>query len=89
MDVDGEADDPLVPVVLLPFATQTAVTTATCVAEYLSWEGYTSSQKTALGWLYLPYLALAMIMMVDMFLRVRTQVRRLSGSGGRGEKKLR
>lgn len=72
----------------MPFATQTAVTTATCVAEYLSWQGYTSDQKTALGWLYLPYLALAVIMMLDMFLRLRAQIGRVRDSGPQVRKKV-
>lgn len=51
-------DDSKVPLHLLVFAVQTAVTTATCVADYLSWSSYTNSEKIELGKLYVPYLAL-------------------------------
>jgi len=51
-------DDAKVPVHLLVYAVQTAVTTATCIADYLSWTTVTSEQKLALGYLYVPYLAL-------------------------------
>ncbi len=49
--------DPLVPLHLLVYAVQTAVTTMTCIADYLSWEGVSMAEKAALGWLYVPYLA--------------------------------
>jgi hypothetical protein len=39
---------------------QTAITTATCIADYLSWSDYLNSQKIELGKLYVPYLALCM-----------------------------
>src|ERR1700761_5452902 len=51
-------DDAKVPVHLLVYAVQTAVTTATCIADYLSWTTVTSEQKLTLGYLYVPYLAL-------------------------------
>jgi hypothetical protein len=51
-------DDPRLPVHLLVYAVQTAVTTATCIADYLSWSEYENSQKIELGKLYVPYLAL-------------------------------
>jgi hypothetical protein len=55
-------DDPRVPVHLLVYAVQTAVTTATCIADYLSWSEYLNSQKIELGKLYVPYLALCMFL---------------------------
>lgn len=67
-------DDPLVPVHLLVFALQTAITTATCIAEYSSWIGYTSEQRFALGQLYVPYFALAVLMGVDMFGRLSSRL---------------
>jgi hypothetical protein len=51
-------DDPRLPVHLLVYAVQTAVTTATCIADYLSWSDYENAQKIELGKLYVPYLAL-------------------------------
>ncbi|QIX00603.1 hypothetical protein AMS68_006120 [Peltaster fructicola] len=51
-------DDPKVPLHLLVFALETALTTATCVADYLSWTGYTTAQKVEIGKLYVPYLVL-------------------------------
>jgi hypothetical protein len=42
-------DDPKLPLHLLVYAVQTAVTTATCVAEYLSWDNLSGSEKLELG----------------------------------------
>jgi hypothetical protein len=56
----GHSDDPKVPLHLFTFAMQTAITTLTCIAEYLSWSGYTDQEKLNLGQLYVPYLALGM-----------------------------
>ena len=53
-------DDPKLPIHLLIYAVQTALTTATCVADYLSWSGFSNAQKLELGKLYVPYLALCM-----------------------------
>lgn len=50
-------DDPKIPIHLLVYAVQTAVTTATCIADYLSWTGFSNAQKIELGKLYVPYLA--------------------------------
>lgn len=50
--------DPKVPAHLLVFAVQTALTTSTCIADYLSWSDYTNAEKIELGKLYVPYLAL-------------------------------
>lgn len=52
------ADDPKVPIHLLIYAVQTALTTVTCIADYLSWSGYPYDQKIELGKLYVPYLAI-------------------------------
>lgn len=49
-------DDPKIPIHLLIYALQTAVTTATCIADYLSWSGYETKEKVELGKLYVPYL---------------------------------
>jgi len=56
----GATDDPKVPLHLLVFAIHTAITTLTCIADYLSWPGYTDKQKLSLGQLYVPYLGLGM-----------------------------
>ncbi len=48
----------MVPLNLLIFALETAVTTLTCVVEMGSWDGYTAEQMNGLYALYLPYLAL-------------------------------
>lgn len=50
--------DALVPLVLLVFAVQTAVTTGTCVVDMFSWEGFAGEERIALSQLYVPYLAL-------------------------------
>jgi len=60
----------MVPVHLLIYAVQTGVTTLTCVMDYVSWD-VPMKVKVDLGGLYGPYLALSMIMGVDMFVRLR------------------
>ena len=51
-------DDPLVPLHLLVWATETVLTTATCTIQVLSWEGLGAAEKKDLKGLYLPYLLL-------------------------------
>lgn len=51
----------MVPVQLLVFAVQTAITTTVCIAEYLSWDHLSVADKLNLGYLYMPYLALCKI----------------------------
>lgn len=48
-------DDPLVPVHLLIYAVQTAMTTLTCIVDYMSWT-VDAKVKMDLGALYGPYL---------------------------------
>jgi hypothetical protein len=40
------------------------VTTATCIADYMSWSEFSNAQKMELGKLYVPYLALGMFLFV-------------------------
>ncbi|KAK7545272.1 transmembrane protein 6/97 [Phyllosticta citricarpa] len=63
-------DDPKVPLHLLVYACQTGLTTLTCIAEYLGWPDYSNEQKLALSGLYVPYLAVSVLMGVDMFARL-------------------
>ena len=51
-------DDALIPVHLLVWAVQTALTTLTCVVEAMNWEIFTVQEKGALAQLYVPYLVL-------------------------------
>jgi len=51
-------NDAKVPIHLLVYAVQTAITTMTCIADYLSWTNVTAEEKITLGYLYVPYLAL-------------------------------
>jgi len=51
-------DDPKTPLHLLIFACQAGLTTLTCVADYMSWESFSSKEKLSLGGLYVPYLVL-------------------------------
>lgn len=55
-------DDSKLPIHLLIYAVQTAITTSTCIADYLSWSSITSAQKIELGKLYVPYLALCKLL---------------------------
>ena len=51
-------DDALVPLHLLVWACETALTTLTCVVEAMSWDGFSGQEKMALAQLYVPYLLL-------------------------------
>lgn len=55
-------DDPKVPLHLLIFALETAITTLTCLAEMLSWTTHSAEQKIQLCYLYVPYLALGKLL---------------------------
>lgn len=57
-DTDQSIDDVRLPIHLLIYATQTAVTTLTCIADYMSWSSFSNAQKMEMGKLYVPYLAL-------------------------------
>lgn len=46
------------PLHLLVFAIEVAVSTYVCTLEMLSWEGYSAEEQKQLCALYLPYLAL-------------------------------
>jgi len=59
-----------------------ALTTFTCTAEMLSWKEISQAQKMTLASMYVPYLALATFMGLDMFLRLE---KRLSGGRTLGE----
>jgi EXPERA (EXPanded EBP superfamily) len=50
--------DPKVPLQLFLFAAETAITTMTCISDYLSWSSFSNEQKLQLGYLYVPYLVL-------------------------------
>ena len=58
IDAEELVDDPRLPIHLLVFATQTAITTSTCIADYMSWSSFSSNEKVELGKLYVPYMAL-------------------------------
>ncbi|KAH0831673.1 hypothetical protein FOPE_02890 [Fonsecaea pedrosoi] len=72
-------DHPLVPLHLLIFSLEVAVTTLTCVVDISSWKGYSSAQKSDLYGLYVPYLVLACLMGVDAFVRVKRQILQSGG----------
>ncbi|EMF10635.1 uncharacterized protein SEPMUDRAFT_165285 [Sphaerulina musiva SO2202] len=67
-------DDPRVPGHLLAYAMQTAVTTATCIADFLSWEDLSGKEKVELGKLYVPYLAVSVFMGLDMLGRLNAKL---------------
>ena len=71
-------DDPKVPLHLLVFALEAGLTTLTCITDYLSWSGYSNNEKIELGKLYVPYLALAVFMGLDMFQRLSQGISRSS-----------
>ncbi|KAL9621276.1 MAG: hypothetical protein Q9160_004297 [Pyrenula sp. 1 TL-2023] len=78
-------DHPLVPLHLLIWAVQVGMTTATCVVDFMSWEGYTTKEKLGLAQLYVPYLALAALIGTDMFLRIKKQLLLPGGGPMRAE----
>ena len=51
-------DDPLVPLHLLMWSVETALTTLVCVVDVFNWPGYSGEEVLALQQLYLPYLLL-------------------------------
>jgi hypothetical protein len=53
---EREIDDPKVPLVLLIYALETSITTATCIVEYTTWQIETQAKWDLTG-LYGPYLA--------------------------------
>lgn len=53
---EWELDDPKVPLVLLVYALETSITTATCIVEYTTWQ-IEAQAKWDLTGLYGPYLA--------------------------------
>jgi len=63
-------NDPKVPLHLLVFALEVAITTLTCVSDYLSWSPFSNEKKLQLGYLYVPYLALSVFMALDMIKRL-------------------
>lgn len=68
------------------YATQTVVTTATCIAEALSWELTAGEKGRLVGGLYAPYLGVAVFMGVDMVRRLEARVGRSMGEvGGTGK----
>jgi hypothetical protein len=69
-------DDPKVPLHLLIFSLEAGLTTLTCIADYLSWGGYSNNEKVELSKLYVPYLALAVFMGLDMFYRLSHMISR-------------
>ncbi|KAK5052651.1 hypothetical protein LTR84_002516 [Exophiala bonariae] len=74
-------DHPLVPLNLLIFALETAVTTLTCLVDTADWAGYSASQRQGIYSLYLPYLILAVGMGLDAYFRVKAQILRTAKAG--------
>jgi len=64
-------DDSKTPLVMLVWAVQTALTTGTCVYDYMHW---VPSGAETLNALYLPYLALSIVMCVDFYWRLSKQI---------------
>lgn len=53
-------DDSRVPLHLLVYACETAITTFTCIIEVTTWTMLSNEEKIQLGYLYGPYFALGM-----------------------------
>ncbi|KAH9824503.1 putative membrane protein [Teratosphaeria destructans] len=78
-------DDPRLPIHLLVYAVQTAITTSTCISDYLGWDDFSNAEKIELGKLYVPYLAVSVFMGVDMYARLTS---RLGGGSMSSQKKV-
>lgn len=65
-------DDPQVPVQLLVFALEAALTTVPCLAEVVSWAELSGEERGRLLGMYGAYLAVSVGMGVDCFLRIRS-----------------
>lgn len=59
-----------IPLVLLPYALLTFLTTLTCMVEYSFWPQLNTREKLHLTSLYAPYLFLSAFMGIDMYLRL-------------------
>jgi len=66
-------DSPKTPVILLIYAVETFVTTSVCIAEYVAWP-LTVDEKINLTTLYGPYLALSLLMGIDMYFRLVSSI---------------
>ncbi|KAI5293939.1 hypothetical protein KEM52_004979 [Ascosphaera acerosa] len=64
-------DHPLIPLHLLVWAVQTAVTTLTCLADLWSWPDRTVEQKKTLTSMYGPYALFAIVLGLDMLGRLK------------------
>ena len=67
-------DDALVPLHLVIWSVETAVSTLVCCAEAYGHAGYSADDLKGLAGLYVPYLILAVITGVDCFFRVKKQI---------------
>ncbi|KAF2762964.1 hypothetical protein EJ05DRAFT_471924 [Pseudovirgaria hyperparasitica] len=72
-------DNPNLPIHLLVFAVQTAVTTFICIVDFVSWDVITTDEKVQIGTLYGPYLLLAVLMGLDMLGRLKKTTGALMG----------
>lgn len=61
-------DDPRVPGHLVAYAMQTAVTTATCIADFLSWEDLSGKEKVELGKLLVSFFLSSYLFFTFFFL---------------------
>ncbi|RKF56032.1 integral membrane protein [Erysiphe neolycopersici] len=63
-------NSPKIPLVLLPLALVTFLTTLTCMVEYAFWPQFSGREKVNLTSLYAPYLLISVHMGIDMYLRL-------------------
>lgn len=79
---------PRFPLILLFFAVEVSITTVTCIAEMLAWEELTDAQRgwRGLGGMYGGYLALALFMAGDAWMRVDRVLCRAGRVEGRAKK---
>ncbi|KIV89862.1 hypothetical protein PV10_07230 [Exophiala mesophila] len=67
-------DHSLVPLHLLIFGLETAITTLTCLIDTAEWHAYSEVQRGRIYQLYAPYLVLALLMVLDGFIKVKQQI---------------
>jgi hypothetical protein len=72
-----QTDDYKLPLVLVVYATEVVVTTATCMYDTLFWENTTQDDLLKLSTIYGPYVAFSAFMFVDGWARTKGQLREL------------
>ncbi|TGO44522.1 hypothetical protein BCON_0504g00050 [Botryotinia convoluta] len=80
-------NSPRIPLILLPYALETFLTTLVCMHEYVYWP-IPRYQKVDLTKLYGPYIMLSIVMSIDMFIRLWRIVSASTSAAKKGKKNI-